>query len=368
MRKAKKFFRSPGIFIRDYLNKKYPVIRNEIACSEDEEHVLIRHDLDMENQIKIDFPVDVVFTWVDGSDPRWRQQYDHYRNTVDATRLGRHAIDPARFSNHDELKYSLACVLEFLPWVRRVYIVTDQQRPPWLTESDRVRIIDHTVIIDRQYLPTFNSHVIEAHLHKIPDLAEHFIYFNDDVFVARPLPAGHFFRSNGIASLFMAKKSLTKMKSKGVDTPTLSASLRAVDILNNRFSVIVDNPLVHTYVPLRKSMFTEVWQHYQADISSFLPNRFRTNHDLNLPTFLVPWYSYMRGTAVPTRDICYYFNARSPAAAAHFKALEIAKQKGTLPHSFCANDFNSKLKPTIDYKYFLSSALKKYFEYGNNHA
>ncbi|MBX9561342.1 capsule biosynthesis protein CapC [Aeromonas hydrophila] len=342
MRKLKKFFRSPGIFIRDHLNKKYPIVRNEVACSEDEEHILMRHDLAMESQIEIDFPIDVVFTWVDDADPAWQHRYQQQKNITNKDSIGRHATDPARFSNHNELKYSLGSVLKFLPWVRKIFIITDNQRPQWLNESDRIIIVDHKEIIEEQYLPTFNSHVIEAHLHKIPDLAEHFIYFNDDVFVARPLPAGHFFRSNGIASLFMSKKSLLAMQEKGVDTPTLSASLRSAAVLNKDFSFSIDHPLVHTYVPLRKSMFEEAWRFYRFELKSFLPNKFRTNKDINMATFLVPWLSYIRGTAVPSRDICYYFNARSPAAASYFKALEIAKKKGTLPHSFCANDFSSK--------------------------
>ncbi len=360
MRKLKKFFRSPGIFIRDHLNKKYPVVRNEVACSEDEEHILMRHDLAMESQIEIDFPIDVVFTWVDDADPEWQSRYQQQKNLINEELIGRHAADPARFSNHDELKYSLGSVIKFLPWVRKIYIITDNQRPKWLKQSDRITVIDHTEIIEEQYLPTFNSHVIEAHLHKIPDLAEHFIYFNDDVFVARPLPAGHFFRSNGIASLFMSKKSLLAMQAKGVDTPTLSASLRSASVLNKDFSFSIDHPLVHTYVPLRKSMFEEAWRFYRFELKSFLSNRFRTNEDINMATFLVPWLSYIRGTAVPSRDICYYFNARSPAAASYFKALEIAKKKGTLPHSFCANDFSSKSSREI----FMSKDIeRKLFEY-----
>lgn len=368
MRKLKKLFKSPKIFIRDYLNNKHPVIRNEIACPESEESILMRHDLALECQIEINFPIDVVFTWVDDSDPDWQTRYQHYKQLVNEGDVGKYAIDSARFSNHNELKYSLGSVLKFLPWVRRIYVITDKQHPKWLSPTDRVQIIDHSEIIPAQYLPTFNSHVIEAHLHKIDGLAEHFIYFNDDVFVARPLPAGHFFRSNGIASLFVSKKSLAVMQGKMADTPTLSASMKSAAILNHDFSFLIDHPLVHTYVPLRKSMFEECWDVYGNDLEAFLSNRFRTNDDFNLATFFVPWFAYIRGVAVPTRDICYYFNARSPAAASYFRSLEIAKKKGTQPHSFCANDFNTKLKSSSDYKYLLGSALKKYFEYGKDHA
>ena len=78
----------------------------------------------------------------------------------------------------------------------------------WVSEYAKVQHIDHSEIISSKYLPTFNSHVIEAHLHNIPNLAENFIYFNDDVFVARELPPGHFFKGNGLASIFISRKSL----------------------------------------------------------------------------------------------------------------------------------------------------------------
>jgi len=101
---------------------------------------------------------------------------------------------------------------------------------------------------------------------------------------------------------------------------------------------------------------------YEKEIKSFLPNRFRTNHDMNLATFFVPWLSYIKGEAVPVRDICYYFNIRSTAARSSFKALKIAKREGVLPHSFCANDFNTQKAPLANYQSLLSTALKYHFE------
>lgn len=362
MKKIKKFFKSPGIFFRDYLNKKHPIIRNEIKCPELEESILIRHDLAMEKLISIDFPIDVVFTWVDDSDLEWQQRYQQHKALTNTNTVGQHATDEARFSNHDELRYSIRSVERYLPWVRHIYIVTDRQSPVWLKENARIKVIDHSEIIEEKYLPTFNSHVIEAHLHKIPDLAEHFIYFNDDVFVARPLPAGHFFKSNGIASLFLSQKSLAAMQARGTNTPTLSASKQSVTIFDRDFQIAIDTPLVHTYVPLRKSLYEKAWELYANEIREFLPNKFRTNHDINLATFFVPWLSYIKGEAVPVRDICYYFNIRSTAARSSFKALKLAKKEGVLPHSFCANDFNTQNAPLENYQSLLSTALKYHFE------
>lgn len=362
MKKIKKFLKSPGVFFRDYFNKKYPIIRNEVFCPEIEEEILIRHDLSMEKLIHIDFPIDVVFTWVDDSDIEWQQRYQKYKSLADSNTLGKHATDKARFSNHDELRYSIKSVELYLPWVRHIYIVTDNQRPQWLQTDERIKIIDHSEIIEGHYLPTFNSHVIEAYLHKIPGLAEHFIYFNDDVFVARPLPAGHFFKGNGIASLFLSQKSLANMQSRGTDTPTLSASHNAVEIFDRDFQITIDTPLVHTYVPLRKSIFEKSWKLYEYEIRKFLPNKFRTNNDMNLATFFIPWMSYIQGEATPVRDICYYFNIRSTAARSSFKALKIAKKEGCMPHSFCANDFNTQKTPFANYKSLLNTELKYHFE------
>ncbi|MFO3904273.1 Stealth CR1 domain-containing protein [Enterobacter hormaechei] len=359
MRKIKKFFKNPGIFFRDHLNKRYPVVRNEILCREEEESILMRHDLAIEEKIIVNFPIDVVFTWVDDKDPEWVARYNYWRKMYCGD-TGRHAKDPARFSNHDELKYSLHCVIKHIPWVRNIFIITDNQRPDWLDDNydKRVKMIDHRDIIPKQYLPTFNSHVIEAHLHNIKELAEHFIYFNDDVFVARPLPAGHFFKNNGNASLFISQKSLDEMNRKGTSTPTLKASLAGRALLANLFNgEQIDSPLVHTYVPLRKSQYEKCWQVFESEINLFLTNRFRSNNDLNMATFLVPWFAYLNGTAVMARDICYYFNIRSPAATSYFNALYISKKNGTLPHSFCANDFNTNKPSLPNYKKKLNEAL-----------
>lgn len=362
MKKIKKFLKSPGVFFRDYFNKKYPVIRNEILCPEFEESILIKHDLAIEKLIPINFPVDIVFTWVNDSDKEWYRKYQHYKSIAEIESLGNFATDTARFCNHDELRYSIKSIKKHLPWVRNIFIITDNQKPSWLKSDEKIKVIDHKDIIDKEYLPTFNSHVIEAHLHRIQGLAEHFIYFNDDVFVARPLPAGHFFKSNGITSLFVSQKSLTSMKKRGTETPTLSASKYASDIFIRDFQLNIDTPLVHTYVPLKKSAFEETWSLYEKEIKQFLPNKFRTNQDMNLATFFVPWFSYITGKATPTRDICYYFNIRSTAARSSFKALKKAKKEGGLPHSFCANDFNTHKATLENYRTHLNNALQYHFD------
>ncbi|QEY25647.1 stealth family protein [Neisseria zalophi] len=365
MKKLKKLTNHPGIFFRDFLNKKYPVTNGEQLVIEEHEALLIENDLKLSsfesNINKTKFPVDVVFTWVDNSDPNWQ---DKYQNCIkEISYEGLYNNDIARFNNHNELYYSIYSVKKFMPWVRNIYIVTDNQLPTWLNNdnNDNIFIINHTEIIEHQYLPTFNSHVIEANLHKIPNLSENFIYFNDDVFVARPLSKEHFFRPNGIASIFLSGKTLNAMKKKGVMTPTLFASFNSINLLNRHYDIYLDRPLVHTYVPLKKSMYQLAWKLYEHEINCFLSNQLRSNDDLNMATFLIPWLTYCEGKAVSTREICYYFNIRSADAPAKYTKLLRNNGIGKQPHSFCANDFNSTHN-IINYQENLISTLRKYYQ------
>ncbi|MDF7650582.1 capsule biosynthesis protein CapC [Erwiniaceae bacterium L1_54_3] len=362
-KKLKKLITKPSLFFKDYLNKKYPVYLNEIKCPQEEEQIIMSYDEEIEKLFKNNDSIDVVFTWVDNKDLNWKEKYNFF-SKIDTKSLGKYAKDSARFENHDELYYSLQSVIKFLPWVKKIFLVTDNQTPSWLKsiKTDKIHVVDHSEIIPSKYLPTFNSHVIEAHLHKIKDISENFIYFNDDVFVARALEASHFFKCNGHASLFISSKSLNYMLERGTLTPTLSASLSSSKLLQRKFGIRPETPLVHTYVPLRKSDYLQVWKCYEKEIESFLSNKFRTDNDLNLATFLVPWFSYLKGKSIIQRDICYYFNIRSRSAKSFYKAIRKAKNDGYSPHSFCANDFNSQNTPLESYQEILEAELKFYYE------
>lgn len=130
------------------------------------------------------FPVDVVYTWVDGHDPEWQRR----RAACAGQAYHEEADNAARYINRDELRYSLRSLSQYAPWVRTVYLVTDDQVPPWLdTAAPGLRVVSHKEIFDDpSLLPTFNSHAIESQLHHVDGLSEHFLYFNDDVFLGGP--------------------------------------------------------------------------------------------------------------------------------------------------------------------------------------
>lgn len=144
--------------------------------------------------------IDAVITWVDGDDPAHAAR--RQRHAGPAVHAGSQAA--TRFASRGEIGYAVASILSFCPFVDRVLIVTDAQRPgpvqalfdrrpDW---RDRVRIVDHHEMfgVDADLLPVFSSRSIETMLFRIPGLSERFLYFNDDIFVGRPLTEDLFFR------------------------------------------------------------------------------------------------------------------------------------------------------------------------------
>jgi hypothetical protein len=146
-------------------------------------------------------PVDIVYLWVDGSDPVWRSKRSKAREALDAGQ--RALIAPygdveGRFRDNDELRYSLRALERFFPQHGHVYIVTDGQVPAWLRAHAQLTIIDHRALIPAASLPTFDSCHIESYIHRIPNLSERYFYFNDDVFFGAPVDLDDWFWDDGV--------------------------------------------------------------------------------------------------------------------------------------------------------------------------
>ena len=125
--------------------------------------------------------IDFVITWVDMNDPEWQANFMKYSGRKENTKNG---VSEARFRDYGFLKYWFRGVEKFAPWVRKIHFVTSGQKPEWLDANHpKIHLVNHKDYIPEQFLPTYNSVVIERYLHKIPGLAEHFVYFNDDFYI-----------------------------------------------------------------------------------------------------------------------------------------------------------------------------------------
>ena len=146
--------------------------------------------------------IDIVYTWVDGNDPRLNALRSRYAGTP-ASGMSDDTGGTTRYANLGELAWSVASVNRFIPWARRIFIVTDGQDPmpllePVLRQFSHpvpVEVVDHRTIFRgcEELLPVFNSISIETMLWRIPGLSDRYIYFNDDTFVMAPMQPSDWF-------------------------------------------------------------------------------------------------------------------------------------------------------------------------------
>jgi hypothetical protein len=149
-------------------------------------------------------PIDVVIAWVDGEDPNHRKKRLRFLNKNKLENLP--GADETRFHSLNEVKYCVLSILKFAAFVRNIFIVTDKQVPDvenavksfFPERLKDIRIVDHTEIFEgyEKFLPTFNSICISNMLWRIKGLSKQFVYFNDDIFLVRPITPNDWFRND----------------------------------------------------------------------------------------------------------------------------------------------------------------------------
>jgi hypothetical protein len=278
------------------------------------------------------FPVDVVYTWVDGNDPAWLARRGQYGDGGYHTE----SANPARYISRDELRYSLRALEQHAPWVRRIFLVTDQQRPQWLdTRHPRITVVDHTEIFDdQQALPTFNSHAIESRLHHIDGLSEHFLYFNDDMFLGRPVTPQDFFLSNGMTRVFLSPSQVPQWELSLGDRPVDAAGKNNRRILEASFGSTIVQKMRHAPYPLRRSVLFEIEREFVEAHRGTTLSRFRSATDISIPSSLYHYYAYFTGRAVPSDIQFAYLDLARPEIQRRLGILLARRDR----QAFCIND------------------------------
>ena len=243
--------------------------------------------------------IDIVFSWVDGSSSEFQRQR---AAQLSAYQVGHGDDGPARYRQVDELRYALRSVHLHAPWIRRIFIATDSPAPAWLREHPKVTIVrSEEFFADPAVLPTHNSHAVEAQLHRIPGLAEHFLYSNDDMFFGRAVEPGMFFTPGGVTKFVECEVRI------GAGDPALHRSghdngLRVNRaLLRERFGRTIVRDLEHCAAPLRKSVMTELEQAFPDDFARTAASRFRSATDISVTNSLYHYYALLTGRAVATR-------------------------------------------------------------------
>ena len=241
--------------------------------------------------------IDLICPWLDEKDPAWQQERNQYASPELYN-------SECMFREWELMRYWFRGVERALPWIRKVHFVTWGHLPPWLnTEHPKLNIVRHEEFIPKAYLPTFNSIVISVNIHRIPGLAEQFIYTNDDFyFLDRVTPEEYF--QNGLPCDQLHIKPITE-----VCTDNFGYILwNNISCLNEHFDlrtcmaqhkdqwfadcysdkVLADNRMAaslrhfpgfdcpHLPQPYLKSSFTAVWEKAHARLNYACKQKFRT--------------------------------------------------------------------------------------------
>jgi DNA-binding XRE family transcriptional regulator len=224
-------------------------------------------------------PIDAVILWVDGNDEKHKAKIKPYvkdKGSINSKKFR------TRFDQVNEIKFTIDSILKFASFIRKIYIITDDQVPSFITAKntennyEKVSIVDHSEIFtgNEIFLPTFNCRPIETCLFRIPNLAEHFVYFNDDFFLMNETKPSDFFR-NGFPVLRgkwqKFDKDIFYKKFKKIRYGHKAAQQKAAQLIG--FDSYYN--FRHTPHPLRKSTFENYFKENQDVFIENIRHKFR---------------------------------------------------------------------------------------------
>lgn len=251
--------------------------------------------------------IDFVITWVDMNDPKWKKDFATYSGKIDNSK---NEVSEARFRDYGLLKYWFRGVEKFAPWVRKIHFVTCGQKPEWLDENHpKINLVHHKDYIPNEYLPVFNSSLIEIYLHKIPGIADQFVYFNDDFFIINNIKKERFFKNglpNDIAAFrtnlglslwskclknnvniinmrFDKREVMKRDAAKWYNT--LYGKKARLNYILSFYNKFITLRTPHNAQPYLKKTFEDVWDYAGKELTEMSVNRFRSNKDYTQELF-----------------------------------------------------------------------------------
>ncbi|MEV0693983.1 stealth family protein [Streptomyces sp. NPDC050388] len=286
---------------------------------------------------EVRFPVDAVYTWVDGDDPAMAAKRHAHQALSDGA-IAPRETGASRYTSHDELKYSLRSLRMYAGFVRHVYLVTDSQIPAWLDpDAEGLTVVDHRDILPADALPVFNSHAIESRLHHIPGLSEHYLYFNDDVFINRPVRAEHFFHGNGIARIPLSPLKLGVGAPHALEPAPNSAGKNTREVIRRFHGRHITHKSLHTPHPQLLSVLREMESLGIEELERTSYSRFRSTSDVAPASTLHHHWAIATGRAVPADYRFRYVQLGAPDMRRRLARLAAGEDIDF----FCLNDVDT---------------------------
>jgi hypothetical protein len=311
--------------------------------------------------------IDFVIPWVDGSDPKWQTEFNKF------TPKNKILNSESRFKDWDNLQYIFRAFEEFTPWVHKIFFITYGHIPSWLnTEHPKLVIIKHADYIPQEYLPTFSSHPIELNLHRIKELSENFVYFNDDFFLLQKLKPEEFFINklpvdiaildtthDGLIShiilndidiinknfnrhinpRFSKKNLILNNLSKWFHPNYGLKSLQTLFLLHWKgHTGFVSN---HHPQPYLKSIFEEVWDKEADILRQTSTSKFRDNQDVN--QYLFRYWQLIKSKFIPGDYKEFKYQRKHAEVRTLHDAQRVAQDiESNRYKMYCINDATAK--------------------------
>ena len=284
--------------------------------------------------------MDIVITYVNGLDPLWQKEYERHTNIP---------ILEKRFRDWGTLQYLFRGIATNMPFIRRVHLIVAQesQVPEWINR-DEVNIVLHKDIIPEEYLPTFNCNPIEMHLHRIKDLDEEYLYFNDDMFPMLPCKPTDFFRG-GKGVIGISRHLIVSDMFKHICRNSDRMARKALGMKPSWFFLRPQ----HICSPMLKSVCEELYHKIDGEIKSSL-TRVRTGENLNQYLYLD--YMYLQGMIIPERLSKRHFSVGITSTKKLRQFIESPTRK-----LVCVNDVQLSEERYIELRQSLLNAFNNRF-------
>jgi hypothetical protein len=291
--------------------------------------------------------IDVVYTWVDGSEEKWKKTLSNFMNTREIqSHTGADALLNKRFRNHNELKYSLRSIQAHAPWVHHIYIVTCGQKPKWFKDHPKITFVNHSSIFKNgEDLPTYNSMAIESNLHRIPGLSDYYIYLNDDVFLGRLTKPTDFFTKEGKIRVFLSKKALNGEAPLITQTAYWAASQNTLALMNSLYQKKSRCQHAHTPFPSSKSIVQKIEELHPDIFALVSSHHFRSLHDYTITNGLIPYVALEERWAKVSQTSSLLVHI---CQGLKEDIKELSKIQSTRPKFFCLQDGGNEQIPEVE--------------------
>jgi len=243
--------------------------------------------------------LDAVIPWVNGNDKKWQEKLNqHLAVKIDFNKKK----ESVRFNSIGEIDIAIKSIIKYAPFFKNIYLITDEQTPDAFeslkalgkSSGVNLEIIDHKILFQgfEEFLPCFNSTSIISLLHRIPNLSEHYVLFNDDFFIMKDATVEDFFidglpvlrgkwekyyRDLKIKALyyrFFSSEKDKKRWEKGTLRKSMQIGAKLANDGKKRFL-----KRFHTPVSMRKSTLIEFFNDKNELLKSNIAYKFRDNNN-----------------------------------------------------------------------------------------